>query len=48
MDRVNASETYEVEAEIVSGGRTLYASDGTYRFRPADSPARLNLTMRRR
>jgi hypothetical protein len=47
INRDELDRTYEVTAEIVAGGRRLYSEDGTYRIQPKDSPARLNILMKR-
>lgn len=47
IDRADLDKTYEVSAEIYAAGRRLYTEDGTYRIRPAESPARLSILMKR-
>lgn len=47
MSQVDSKKQYEVEADILSNGRSIYEEDGTYRVKPEDAPARLTIQMRR-
>lgn len=47
VDRSDLERLCDVSAEIYSNGRRLYVEDGSYRFKPADSPINLKCNMRR-
>lgn len=47
VDRDDWERTCDVSAEIYSNGRRLYVEDGSYRFKPSESPVHVKLEMRR-
>ncbi len=47
VDRDDWERTCDVSAEIYSDGRRLYVEDGSYRFKPSESPVHVKLELRR-